>query len=41
MVSGFFSQQIDPARTIDVGPVQATVAGQVFAPIDIDAALGR
>jgi indolepyruvate decarboxylase len=40
MVSGFFSQQIDPARTIDVGPVQATVAGQVFAPIDIDAALG-
>ncbi|GAS94264.1 pyruvate or indole-3-pyruvate decarboxylase pdc [Mycolicibacterium canariasense] len=39
MVSGFFSQQIDPARTIDVGPVQATVAGQVFAPIDIDAAL--
>ncbi|MHA3022199.1 alpha-keto acid decarboxylase family protein [Mycobacterium sp. BMJ-28] len=40
MVSGFFSQQIDPARTIDVGAVQSTVTGQVFAPIDIDAALG-
>lgn len=39
MVSGFFSQQIDTARTIDVGAVQSTVAGQVFAPIDIDAAL--
>ena len=39
MVSGFFSQQIDPARTIDVGQVQSTVSGQVFAPIDIDAAL--
>lgn len=39
MVSGFFSQQIDPARTIDVGAVQSTVAGQVYAPIDIDAAL--
>lgn len=40
MVSGFFSQNIDPARTIDVGAVQSTVAGEVFAPIDIDAALG-
>lgn len=39
MVSGFFSQQIDPARTIDVGAVQSTVAGQVYAPIDIGAAL--
>jgi indolepyruvate decarboxylase len=40
LVSGFFSQRIDPARTIDVGAVQSTVAGQMFAPIDIDAALG-
>lgn len=40
MVSGFFSQQIDAACTIDVDAVQSTVAGQVFAPIDIDAALG-
>jgi TPP-dependent 2-oxoacid decarboxylase len=39
MVSGFFSQKIDPARTIDVGAVQSTVAGKVFAPLDIDAAL--
>lgn len=40
MVSGFFTQKIDPTRTIDVGPVQSTVAGQVFAPLDIDVALG-
>ena len=39
MVSGFFTQRIDPARTIDIGAVQSTVAGQMFAPIDIDAAL--
>jgi len=39
MVSGFFSQNIDPARTIDIGPNQSAVAGQVFAPLDITAAL--
>jgi alpha-keto-acid decarboxylase len=39
MVSGFFSQKIDPSRTIDVGPNQSVVAGQVFAPLDIEAAL--
>lgn len=39
LVSGFFSQRIDPARTIDIGSVQSTVAGQVFAPVDIEAAL--
>jgi alpha-keto-acid decarboxylase len=39
MVSGFFSQRIDPARTIDVGQYQSTVAGQVFAPLEMDAAL--
>lgn len=39
MVSGFFSQRIDPARTIDVGVNQSTVAGQVFAPLDMAAAL--
>lgn len=39
LVSGFFSQRIDPARTIDIGSVQSTVAGQVFAPIDIETAL--
>lgn len=39
LVSGFFSQRIDPARTIDVGSVQSTVAGEMFAPIDIEAAL--
>jgi alpha-keto-acid decarboxylase len=40
MVSGFFSQKIDPSRTIDIGPNQSVVAGQVFAPLDIEAALG-
>lgn len=39
MVSGFFSQRIDPARTIDVGVNQSVVAGQVFAPLDMSAAL--
>ena len=39
MVSGFFSQNIDPSRTIDIGPNQSVVAGQVFAPLDIEAAL--
>lgn len=39
MVSGFFSQKIDPSRTIDVGPNQSVVAGAVFAPLDIQAAL--
>jgi indolepyruvate decarboxylase len=39
MVSGFFSQRIDPARTIDVGQYQSTVAGEVFAPLEMGAAL--
>ncbi len=39
MVSGFFSQRIDPARTIDVGPQQSTVGIQVFAPLEMEAAL--
>jgi alpha-keto-acid decarboxylase len=39
MVSGFFSQRIDPARTIDVGQYQSTVADKVFAPLEMDAAL--
>lgn len=39
MVSGFFSQRIDPARTIDIGPVQSVIAGQVYAPLDMVAAL--
>ena len=39
LVSGFFSQQIDQVRTIDVGAAQATVSGRMFAPIDINAAL--
>lgn len=40
MVSGFFSQRIDPARTIDIGVNQSVVAGQVYAPLDMAAALG-
>jgi alpha-keto-acid decarboxylase len=39
MVSGFFSQRIDPARTVDIGQYQSTVAGQVFAPLEMGAAL--
>jgi indolepyruvate decarboxylase len=39
MVSGFFSQRIDPARTIDVDQYQSTVAGEVFAPLEMGAAL--
>jgi len=39
LVSGFFSQRIDLARTIDIGAAQATVSGRMFAPIDINAAL--
>jgi alpha-keto-acid decarboxylase len=39
MVSGFFSQRIDPVRTIDVGVQQSTVGNQVFAPLEMTAAL--
>jgi alpha-keto-acid decarboxylase len=39
MVSGFFSQRIDSARTIDVGQYQSSVADQVFAPLEMGAAL--
>lgn len=39
MVSASFTQQIDPARTIDIGANQSTVAGEVFAPLDMSAAL--
>jgi alpha-keto-acid decarboxylase len=39
MVSGFFSQRIDPARTIDVAQYQSSVAGDVFAPLEMGAAL--
>jgi TPP-dependent 2-oxoacid decarboxylase len=39
MVSGFFSQRIDPSRLIDVGVQQSTVAGRVFAPLQMEAAL--
>jgi len=39
MVSGFFSQRIDPVRTIDIGPQQSTVGIEVFAPLDMTAAL--
>ena len=39
MVSGFFSQLIEPARTIDIGQYQSSVAGLVFAPLEMDAAL--
>lgn len=39
MVSGFFSQRIDPQRTIDIGADQSTIGGRVYAPLDMSAAL--
>ena len=39
MVSGFFTQRIDPVRTIDIGPDQNVIAGHVYAPLDMAAAL--
>ncbi|MUL83801.1 MULTISPECIES: alpha-keto acid decarboxylase family protein [unclassified Mycolicibacterium] len=39
MVSGFFSQRIDPARTIDIGVNQSVVSGHIYAPLDMSAAL--
>jgi TPP-dependent 2-oxoacid decarboxylase len=39
MVSGFFSQRINAARTIDIGPDQSAIAGRVYAPLDMAAAL--
>lgn len=39
LVSGFFSQTINTACTIDIGPHQSVVAGNVFAPLDMRAAL--
>jgi len=39
MVSGFFSQRINPARTIDIGQYQASVGDEVFAPLEMGAAL--
>jgi len=39
MVSGFFSQRIDPGRTIDIGQYQSSVADEVFAPLEMGAAL--
>ncbi|MFT4044393.1 MAG: alpha-keto acid decarboxylase family protein [Gordonia sp. (in: high G+C Gram-positive bacteria)] len=39
MVSGFFSQRIDPARTITLGVHSAKVGDAVFAPLDMRAAL--
>jgi TPP-dependent 2-oxoacid decarboxylase len=39
MVSGFFSQRIDPMRTIDIGVEQSTVGTAVFAPLEMAEAL--
>ena len=39
MVSGFFTQRIDAARTIDIGVNQSVIAGHVYAPLDMAAAL--
>jgi alpha-keto-acid decarboxylase len=39
MVSGFFSQRIEPTRLIDIGANQSVIAGKVYAPLDMSAAL--
>src|SRR6202022_2647127 len=39
MISGFFTQRIDAARTIDIGANQSVIAGHVYAPLDMAAAL--
>jgi indolepyruvate decarboxylase len=39
MVSGFFSQRIDPTRTIDIGVEQSSVGTAVFAPLEMTEAL--
>lgn len=39
MVSGFFSQQIDADRTIDIRAHESRVAGKVFAPLEMHDAL--
>jgi alpha-keto-acid decarboxylase len=39
MVSGFFSQRINAARTIDIGPDQSVISGRVYAPLDMGEAL--
>lgn len=39
MISGFFTQNIDTSRTIDIGVNQSAVAGKVFAPLDMGMAL--
>lgn len=39
MVSGFFSQRINPGRTIDIGQYQSSVGDDVFAPLEMGAAL--
>ncbi len=39
MVSGFFSQRIDPTRTIDIGVEQSAVGTAVFAPLEMAEAL--
>jgi len=39
VVSGSFTQRIDPAKTIDIGAHQSVVAGEVFAPLDMKVAL--
>ena len=37
--SGFFTHVINAARTVDIGATQSSVAGEVFGPIDMHAAL--
>ena len=40
LISGFFSQRLDPATRIDVAAHQAVVAGQVFDGVEMADALG-
>ncbi|ADG96738.1 Pyruvate decarboxylase [Segniliparus rotundus DSM 44985] len=39
-ISGFFTQHLDVAKTVDIGPHESTVAGELFAPLEMRDALG-
>ncbi|EFV13491.1 alpha-keto acid decarboxylase family protein [Segniliparus rugosus] len=39
LISGFFTQRVEPAKTIDIAPHEATVAGELFAPLEMRDAL--
>ncbi|MGL6236396.1 MAG: alpha-keto acid decarboxylase family protein [Segniliparus sp.] len=40
LISGFFTHRVDPAKTVDIAPHESTVAGELFAPLEMRDALG-